>query len=365
MTSPKPRKTGTEVVVRETGEIKTINEAPMVTLSEVSIANIAHNVAMSEKLVTTLLEREIDYGRTPGTPTDGLWDAGAAKVFAGFNCYVDHQVLFHTDEENLISWCIQANIISRETQTIVGTGVGAASTKETKYKYRWVEDPQNYGYGADEIAKMKKRGNKSRIENPEYGELVNTLFQMAAKRAEVDGARGLPGVGGALKKLFTNKIKSQPGAPVTQENSWSQFWGKVAQLGISQDKARELLGVKSMKEWTDGGGTRETAIAELAAALARGKTGQVPTQQRTASKDMPERTESEFSKGTQDLLRICHEDFNLQPDKIFPMLNYPNQRAYDEAGVDLPYDSYIKIKHLQEQQQNETTEEEQPEDFPF
>ncbi len=356
---PQPK---TQVVVRKTGEII---EAPLVTLSEVSIANIAHNVAMSEKLVTTLLEREIDYGRTPGTPTDGLWDAGAAKIMAGFNCYVDHQVLFHTDEEKLISWCIQANIISRETQTIVGTGVGAASTRETKYKYRWVPDPQNYGYGADEIAKMKTRdeGRKHRIPNPEYGELVNTLFLMAAKRAEVDGARSMPGVGGALKKLFENKIKHQPGGAVKKENPWSQFWGQVAQLGLTQDQARDKLGVKSMKEWTDKGGTRESAIAELAAVLARDKTGE--TQQRVESKDIPERTEDEFRGGTQDLLRICHEDFNLQPGGVFELLGYPNQKTYDEAGVDLPYDSYLKIKHLQEQQQNEAPQEEQPEDFPF
>ncbi len=375
MTQPKP---GTEVIVRKTGEIKTVNEAPMVTLSEVSIANIAHNVQMAEKLVTTLLEKEIDYGVTPGTPTDGLWDAGAAKIMAGFNCYVDHQVLFHTDEEKLISWCIQANIVSRDTQTIVGTGVGAASTKEAKYKYRWVVDPQNFGYGDDEIAKMKKRdnGNKYRIENPEYGELVNTLFQMAAKRAEVDGARSMPGVGGALKKLFEKKIHSQsqshgqqPGKSQTtekKENPWSQFWGQVAQLGLTQEQAREKLGVKSIKEWTDAGGTRESAITELAAALAREKTA--PARAAAEQRVIPGRKEEEFSKGTIDLLRICSEDFKMLPADVFEILHYPNQKAYEDVGVNLPYDSYLKIKHLQEQnetQEEEQPGEEQPEDFPF
>lgn len=352
---------GTEVVVRKSGEIVKIGEAPLVTLSERSIANIAHNVQMSEKLVTTLLEREIDYGRTPGTPTDGLWDAGAAKIMAGFNCYVDHQVLFHTDEENLISWCIQANIISRETQTIVGTGVGAASTKETKYKYRWVEDPQNYGYGADEIAKMKKKdnGKRFRIENPEYGELVNTLFQMAAKRAEVDGARSMPGVGGALKKLFTNKIRSQP---QDRENPWSQFWGKVAQLGITQEKAREYLEVKSMKEFIDAGGTVESAITTLAAKIAQDKTK--PALQPAGPRVIPDRTEDEFSKGTIDLLRICHEDFEMQPADVFKELGYPNQAVYEEAGITKPFQSYLQIKAvLREQQPDETLKEQQ--DLPF
>lgn len=358
MVQPQPK---TQVVVRKTGEIL---EAPLVTLSEVSIANIAHNVAMSEKLVTTLLEKDIDYGRTPGTQSDGLWDAGAAKIMAGFNCYVDHQVLFHTDEDKLISWCIQANIISRETQTIVGTGVGAASTKETKYKYRWVEDPQNYGYGDDEIAKMKKRdgGRKFRIENPEYGELVNTLFLMAAKRAEVDGARSMPGVGGALKKLFTNKIKSQPGAPARKENKWTPFWGMVQKMGLTQDEARKYLEVEHMEDWITEGGTVETARTTLAARVAASKTGQ-PAQRREA-KDIPERAEGEF-KNTQDLLRICHEDFNMQPVDVFKELGYPNQGVYEEAGVDKPFQSYLAIKAVRITTDVLKEQPEEKEELPF
>lgn len=360
----------TSVVVRGTGEIIETKEAPLVTLSEKSIQNIAHNVAMAEKLVTTLLEKDIDYGLTPGTPRAGLWDAGAAKIFAGFNCYVDHQVLFHTDEKNLISWCIQANIISRETQTIVGTGVGAASTKETKFGKRWLELAilKQIGYGDDEIAKMPKRGDKYQADNPAYGDLVHTLFAMAAKRAEVDGARSMPGVGGALKKLFENKLKSQPGAPARRENPWSQFWGKVAQLGLTQDEAREILGVKSLKEWTDAGKTIESAVGELAAALAVGKIKQAAPPQETRA--IPDRKEAEFSTGTIALLRICSQDFNMRPSDVFAMLHYPNQRAYDDAGVDLPYDSYLKIKQLQglqqsEAPQEESPQEEQPEDSPF
>ncbi len=355
MTQPQP-KPGT-VVVRSTGEIIESPEAPLVTLSEVSIQNIAHNVVMAEKLVTTLLEKDIDYGRTPGIQSDGLWDAGAAKIMAGFNCYVDHQVLFHTDEEKLISWCIQANIISRDTQTIVGTGVGAASTKETKYKYRWVTDPQNYGYGTDEIAKMKTRdeGRKYRIENPEYGELVNTLFLMAAKRAEVDGARSMPGVGGALKKLFTNKLKSQPAPPPRKANPWSPFWGRAAQLGLSQDEARGLFKVKSMNEWLTGGGTVESAMEQLVVLTAQEKTQ--PARAAAGQRVISDRKEEEFSKGTIDLLRICLEDFNMQPADVFGILNYPNQRAYDDAGIELPFESYLTIKAKQAQPAEETVEE--------
>ena len=353
---------GTKVVVRQTGEIKEVGEAPLVTLSEMSILNIAHNVAMAEKLVTTLLEREIDYGRTPGTPTDGLWDAGAAKIMAGFNCYVDHQVLFHTDEENLISWCIQANIISRDSQTIVGTGVGAASTRESKHKYRWVANPRELGYGDDEIAKMKRReaDGRYRVINPDYGDLVNTLFLMAAKRAEVDGARSMPGVGGALKKLFENKIKSSPQTSERKTNPWTPFWGRVTQLGITPGQAHEYLGVKSMKEFIDAGGTIESAITKLVEKLAQDKTGQGAPPR--AARVRPVRTEAEFGT-TLDLLRICAEDFKLSSAQVFAELNYPNQRAYDDDVSNNHFKSYLQIKSIHGEQPEERIEE-QP-DLPF
>ncbi len=346
---------GTEVIVKGTGEVVTVGEAPMVTLTEMSIQNIAHNVTMAEKLVTTLLEREIDYGRTPGTPIDGLWDAGAAKIMAGFNCYVDHQILFHTDEENLISWCIQAKIISRASQTVVGTGVGAASTREVKYKYRWVDNPREYGYGDDEIEKLKRKESKYRITNPEYGELVNTLFLMAAKRSEVDGARSMPGVGGALKKLFENKMRGESQSQTRKPNDWTPFWGETNRMGLTPEKAREYLGVKSMKEYK---GTIEEALATI-----RGKVAQdaAPPQPRRESKDIPKRTELEFLI-TLDLLRICSEDFRLSSSEVFKELGYPNQKTYEEACTGNHFQSYLQIKATQGQQPGEEVE---PDDIPF
>ncbi len=345
MTNKRP---GGEVVVRETGEIiQTMEEAPVVTLSEMSIANIAQNVAMAEKLVTTLLEREIDYGRTPGTPTDGLWDAGAAKIFAGFNCYVDHQVLFHDDEEKLISWCIQANVISRATHTIVGTGVGAASTRETKYGKRWLEKDvlKQLGYGEDEIAKLPKKNNKYQAENPSYGDLVNTLFLMAAKRSEVDAARAMPGVGGALKKLFEHKLKGQPRESGIRKLDYSGFWGKINQMGLTEQQSYEHLGEVSLNGWIDNGGTLESALQKIVASVAQSKTAsaQQPEKAPGEKKAIPERGEVEF-QNTLDLLRICSDDFGMSSTEVFKELGYANQKAYEDAGVDKPFESYLTIK---------------------
>ncbi len=339
--------------------LATVEEAAMVTMSERSIDNIVYNATMAERMVTTLLEREIDYGRTPGTSSDGLWDAGAAKIINSFNCYVDHQVLFQKDEDNLISWCIQANVISRTSQTIVGTGVGAASTKEKKYKYRWVRNPKDYGYSQEEIKKMQFKDGQYRIINPEYGELVNTIFLMAAKRAEVDAARAMPGVGGALKKLFDHKI-----AP-SEDNPWKPFYTMASRMGLTDAQAKEKLGVKSMKDWK---GTVEDAILKLATTVSR----EVVTQEATGAvqeidaepfpeddvppgeifapgggepRTLPERTAGEFEHTT-DLLRICYQDFGItKVNTVFKELGFKNQSDY-EASKPNHYNSYLEIKAL-------------------
>lgn len=323
-----------------------------VTLDERSITSVAQNVKMAEKMVMSILEREIDYGQTPGTQGMGLWDAGASKVMAAFNCYPDHQVLFQTEEENLISWCIQVQLISRQTQQIVGCGIGAASTKETKYKYRWVPDPQNYGYNDEEIAKFKTREKRPgvveyRILNPEYGELVNTLFQMAAKRAEVDAARGMPGVASALKKLFLGKIKPEEG---DGDITMGQFWGYCNNLGIEEGAVHSILGVESVNDWIKQGKTLRAAKQKIAASIANART-------KAGEKREPKERTEESIKTATDLLVVCNEDWSMQPADVWKELGYSTQRDFETAGP-TPWEAYLNIKENKK-------EPEKQEDIPF
>jgi hypothetical protein len=201
-----------------------------------------------------------------------LFDPGAQKIANAFNCYPKHNVLFHEETENLISYTIEAQFIHRGSQQIIGSGIGAASTLEPKHKYRWVRDPENYGYSQEEIALLKTRteGQEEdeesvtlyRILNPEYGELVNTIAQIAAKRAEVDGAKSLPGVASALKKLLSGKMKP--------EEDWNKFWASTRNMSLSPDQVHAMLGVKSVKEWVAQGKSLNDALKQVSEALAKG-----------------------------------------------------------------------------------------------
>ncbi|MBU0778020.1 hypothetical protein KKF82_07160, partial [Patescibacteria group bacterium] len=259
------------IIVRDTGEI--IESRPLpVKLTEEAIAITVSNIQMAEKLVFKVLEKDVDYGRIPGLPGESLFDPGAQKIANAFNTYPKHNVLFREETEQLISYTIETQLISRDTQQVVGSGIGASSTMEPKNKYRWVRDPQEFGYSEEEIATLKtkteeRRGEEYdlyRILNPEYGELVNTIAQISAKRSEVDASKSLPGVGSALKKLFTGKQRP--------ELDWNSFWANTKNMNLNSDQVHAILNVKSMKEWATAGKSLNDAIKKITEHLAKGKT---------------------------------------------------------------------------------------------
>jgi len=249
--------TGTDLVEVQTTELQ--EAAKPVLLTDEAITIIKHNIDMAQKLVYEVLEEGVDYGRIPGTPAPGLWDPGAGKISAAFNVYPKYTLLHAEESDGLVSYTVESTLLSRGTGKPMSTGIGAASTRETKYKYRWhtAEEAREFGYSPEQLEGFKRnKDNKYRIPNPEYGELVNTIVKMASKRADVDAVQNLPAVSSALRKLF--------GQPVNERNKWRSFWGKVNQLGLTEEQVHTVLGVASVNDWLAQGKTIEQAIETLA-----------------------------------------------------------------------------------------------------
>ncbi len=284
--------TGREIANRQTGEIIEM-EPEALSVSPAYVQETTKSIALLQDMTKSLLKRGRDFGRTPGTASDGLWDPGASLIIAGFNCYVgQRRVLRLVDEEDKISVIVEVPIISRQTGKEVGTGVGAASTLETKYKYRWLypAELKEAGYTEEQIAGLKtdkKHQGRYRTDNPEHGELLNTLVKQASKRAEVDAAEALPGVASVLREMFNPEKQdaqrrppdgSQPatdnrppdaGPPgaesETEGEDWTGFWGETRRLGCADAKAvHDKLQVGSIKDdWLAKGKTLKQALEIL------------------------------------------------------------------------------------------------------
>lgn len=329
-----------------------VESQALITLSNVQIETIKETISQAEKLVSSVLEPEIDYGIHPGTDSMALKDSGGSKIANAFNCYPEHTILHVREDDEVISYLIQAKLINRASGKVVAIGVGACSTMESKYAYRWVTNPEDYGHDKSSLKHDKRKG-KWRIPNPETEDLGNTILKMASKRAEIDATQSLPGVGSALRKLFMGKGKKLP----SEKPNWQTFWGEVSALGLSEDDVHQLLGIKSMKDWLSKGKSLNDAVRTLAQKLAKG--AKPPSTQQDVSTEAPWEDIENLGKETEgekpkrdpesiktgaELLRACFEDFNLQPDAVYAELNINLLTELTET----PANAYTRIATARE-----------------
>lgn len=226
------------------------------------------SLALLQDLVRKVLVWGRDYGPPyEGARTDTLYDPGASLIISAFNSYAGHRrVLYFSNEHGKVAIVLEVPIIQRNTGAEVGSGVASCTVSESKYKYRWIreEDLGDWGYTEKDAEGFKTRKKwehtEYRIPNPELEELLHTVVTIASKRAEVDGAKSLPGVGSALRELFDKKPASrgqQKEKESLDEESpyWTNFWsGMKTMLGDNyQAKCYQIIKTKSMHDWLAAG----------------------------------------------------------------------------------------------------------------
>lgn len=294
-------------------------------------------------MVRNVLVRDRDYGRVPGIPGDFLWDPGASTIISSFNCHAGaRRILRFVDDGNKIALVIEVPILNNATGREVGSGIGASSTQETKHKYRWEANPQEWGFDEEAMKSMKtrlKEGKQQyRIPNPEHGELLNTLTRMASKRAEVDAAQGLPAVGSALRELFSGWQPKGQGKvhPEPDDDSprWTAFWSQVKALGIEPDKVHQMLGVTSMKDWLKQGKSLDDAIKVLADKIASGEVKE-PTR------------DPETLQTVDELFDALFEDFGMKEADVLAELNCGSREDLAESFAS-PSECYQRIASVRE-----------------
>jgi len=207
------------------------------------------DIALLEEYTQNNLVQDVDFGSVRGVPQPFLHEPGASKITNAFKTYPQHRILFQViDAENgLITFIIEAELMSRETGSVMATGVGACSTLEGKYGSRWISerDLDELGLAKEGLRTRYReaRGGDTYIQykvpNPDWGDLINTILSMAAKRAEADAAKSLPGVSTALGILFAGH----------NGPDWRKFWSDMRAAGISPEQVHKGLGVVSLKDY--------------------------------------------------------------------------------------------------------------------
>lgn len=272
-------------------------------LSPKALAILEENITKIQEFIQGTLVPDVDFGRVRGIAEPFLFEPGADAIVNAFQLYPIPEILKEVQdpEKKLVSYIIMVKLIHRVTGETQAVGLGTCSTLEKKYGARWVEEPEEYGY-APEGLRTKGKGGVIlyQIQNPDWGDLTNTILHMAKKRAEMEATKSLPGVATALRLLFMGQ--DVPG--------WKAFWRDMKNAGITPEQVHAALNVVSVKDYVAGGRTLEEArrviFAKYSKATPAARPGQTAGQPATQPKAAPASEKADINPDT-----MVHADGTL------------------------------------------------------
>lgn len=156
-----------------------------------AVSDIISHVAMVQEVMRAVMKEGVHYGIIPGTgdkPT--LYKQGAEVLCMAFRVADVYQVedLSTADMVRYRVTCIGNHQLSG---TVLGSGMGEASSNEEKYKWRKAYEPE-FNETPANLRRKKTGYNKQKRENytvfqvrTEPADLANTVLKMANKRAKV------------------------------------------------------------------------------------------------------------------------------------------------------------------------------------
>ena len=232
-------------------------------ISAQAVQAIVRDIELFQKLAHDILVPGVDWGWARGTGFM-LRQPGISKIIGSFKCYSDYEILLSRDDDEVLSFLVKSRLRSMSSQEVKAAGLGTASTREVKHKYRWVPRGEviGMGYSEESLATLKSetRGKAMyyRVENPEWQDLMHNVLSMACTRADRDAAKNLPGVATELVKIFDAEAE-------WMEYGYQQFWADCRNMGFGRDDVHRILKVASVKHWEAQGHTLDEAKLVLSA----------------------------------------------------------------------------------------------------
>lgn len=171
--------------IRETGALALADYKPK------NLIDLAQSAAVMQRLLKGIMKVDVHYGKIPGTPKPTLYKPGAEKILSTFMISAEPIVKnLSTDD----CYFYEVTVIGRTPDgTIIGYGIGNASTDEEKYKWREAVCQEEFDATPLERRRVKwfkgYNGGKATSKNQvrtNHADLSNTVLKMAKKRGMID-----------------------------------------------------------------------------------------------------------------------------------------------------------------------------------
>jgi hypothetical protein len=248
--------------VNAVAEIKPGALAHTTNPGRMAVAEIISHVALVQEVMRAVMKPDVHYGVIPGTDKPTLYKQGAEVLCMAFRVADAYQVedLSTPDVVRYRVTCIGTH---QTTGTVLGTGMGEASSAEEKYKWRkaWDEEFDATPANMRRIKTGKYKTKQVRTEPPD---LANTILKMANKRAKIAMTINVTACGdmfgqdledmdAALRDHLTRHGEEPQGEAVEQPQG-PQPW--------PDDKLAEREA--KCREWAGAGKSADDVIAFLA-----------------------------------------------------------------------------------------------------
>lgn len=199
-----------------------------------SLASTLRHVALVQEILAHVMKEGTHFGASfPGDKKKNLLKPGADALSLAFRLVPE----FVVEERDLggdhRQYQITCNLRNQGNGSLVATGVGSCSTKETKYRYRndkpkcpgcgqptviktargyWCP-PDKGGCGMNPDAAAMESQPRGKIENPDIADVWNTVLKIGKKRAYVDATITAT----AASDMFTQDLEDMEGIIDRQE----------------------------------------------------------------------------------------------------------------------------------------------------
>lgn len=215
----------------------------------ISVASVRANRDAIQQLLKEVLVEGIDrdYAAIPGTgKKKTLLKPGAEKISSLFGMAGKPIIEAIRDDED-VTFRVTVDFTSIASGIYLGSGVGEASTRESKYAWRAAVCDEEYV--AADPHKRRVHWKKSYNGPPESvkqvredpNDKMNTVLKMAVKRAKIDGVLSITAASDTFTQDLEDRIERVAGkssAPVTG----SQVEAAMAETVISQEESRKFFG---------------------------------------------------------------------------------------------------------------------------
>lgn len=150
-----------------------------------SASEVVQHAMVVQEVMRAVMKQDVHFGTIPGTPKPTLYQPGADVLCMTFRIAAEFEEK-DLSTPDVVRIRMTCRGIHQATGTVLGSGIGEASSNEDKYKWRKAVSDKEFDATPAGLRRIKYgKSWETKQVRTEPADLANTVLKMAAKRAKI------------------------------------------------------------------------------------------------------------------------------------------------------------------------------------